>query len=101
HNTCAPLNNNLAQCDAWLSTEIPKILASRAYSDNGAIFITWDEGEGSDGPIGMIVLSPLARGGGYTNNIHYTHSSFLRSMQETFGVGPLLNDATNAVDLGD
>jgi len=41
------------------------------------LFITWDEGEyGSDGPIGMILLSPLARGGGYTNSIRYTHSSF-------------------------
>src|SRR6185437_2288112 len=101
HNTCAPLNNNLAQCDAWLSTEIPKILASRAYSDNGAIFITWDEGEGSDGPIGMIVLSPLARGGGYFNNIHYTHSCLLRTLQEIFGIQPMFGDAVNARDLSD
>lgn len=101
HNTCEPLNNVLAQADTWLSTEIPRIMASAAYSNNGAIFITWDEGVGGDGPIGMIVLSPLARGRGYSNCIHYTHSSLLRSLQETFGVGPLLNDATNAVNLGD
>ena len=101
HDTCAPLNNNLAQTDTWLSAEIPKIMASSAYTDNGAIFITWDEGVNDDGPIGMIVLSPLARGGGYSNNIAYTHSSLLRSMQETFGVGPLLNDATNAASLSD
>ncbi len=101
HTACDPVNNLLVQADTWLSTEIPKILASLAYSNNGAIFITWDEGVGDDGPIGLIALSPLARGGGYTNNIHYTHSSLLRSLQETFGVGPLLNDATNATDLGD
>ncbi len=101
HDTCAPLNNNLAQADTWLSAEIPKIMASPAYTDNGAIFITWDEGVNDDGPIGMIVLSPLARGGGYSNNIAYKHSSLLRSMQETFGVGPLLNDATNAASLSD
>jgi len=29
--------------DTWLSTEVPKILASQAYKDNGALFITWDE----------------------------------------------------------
>jgi hypothetical protein len=101
HDSCAPLSNPVMQADTWLSAEIPKIMASPAYTNNGAIFITWDEGVGQDGPIGMIVVSPLARGGGYFNNIHYTHSSFLRSMQETFGVGPLLNDAANAVNLSD
>jgi hypothetical protein len=49
----------------------------------------------------MIVLSPLARGGGYFNNIHYTHSSTLRTFQEIFGVTPLLGDAVNAMDLSD
>jgi hypothetical protein len=101
HDLCAPFTNALQEIDAWLSAEIPKIMASAAYSNNGAIFITFDEGVGGDGPIAFIVLSPLARGGGYANDIHYTHSSLLRSLQETFGVGPLLNDATNAVDLSD
>ena len=43
------------------------ILASSAYQNNGLILITWDEGVDGDGPIGMIVLSPLAKGGGYHN----------------------------------
>jgi phosphatidylinositol-3-phosphatase len=101
HDICMPLANSVAQTDNWLSTEIPKILASQAYTNNGAIFIVWDEGVDGDGPIGMILLSPLARGGGYFNHIHYTHSSLLRSVQEIFGVGPLLNDAVNATDLSD
>ena len=49
----------------------------------------------------MILLSPLARGGGYANSIAYTHSSFLRTMQEIFGVSPWLGDAANATDLSD
>src|SRR5437868_14118360 len=91
------------QGDHWLSLEIPKILASRAYSNNGAIFITWDEGNGSssDGPIGMIVISPLAKGGGYSNSNYYTHSSTLRTMQNIFRVRPYLGDAANATDLSD
>lgn len=101
HNTCAPLGNTLVQVDQWLNSEVPKILSSAAYSNNGALFITWDEGVGADGPIGMIVLSPLARGSGYFNSIHYTHSSFLRTMQEIFNVSPWLGDAANATDLGD
>jgi len=89
------------QGDAWLSREVPKILASPVYADNGALFITWDESETGDGPIGMLVLSPRAKGGGYANSIHYTHSSTLRTIQEIFGVTPLLGDAAAATDLSD
>ena len=69
--------------------------------NGGTVFITWDEGEGGDGPIGMIVLSPDAKGAGYSNTIHYTHSSTLRTLQEIFGVTPLLGGATTAIDLRD
>ena len=101
HDACAPLNDPVLQGDTWLSTEVPKILASQAYLNNGALFIVWDEGASGDGPIGMIVLSPKAKGGGYQNSIHYTHSSTLRTVEEIFGVMPLLGDAANATDLRD
>jgi len=88
--------------DAWLAAEVPQIMSSRAYTDGGVIIITWDEGEhGHDGPIGLIVVSPDGKGGGYSNAIHYTHSSTLRTVQEIFGVRPLLGDAANAEDLSD
>ncbi len=88
--------------DTWLSTEIPKIMNSAAYLNGGAIFITWDEGESnSDGPIGMIVISPLAKGNGYFNSIHYTHSSTLLTMEEIFGLSVRLGDSANAADLSD
>ena len=45
--------------------------------------------------IGMIVLSPDAKGGGYSNTIQYTHSSTLRTLEEIFGVTPLLGDSAN------
>ncbi|HCP74236.1 MAG TPA: phosphoesterase [Ktedonobacter sp.] len=101
HNTCAPLNDAVKQGDTWLAQNLPAILNSQAYKNGGIVFITWDEGVGSDGPIGMIILSPEAKGGGYSNTIHYTHSSLLRSLQEIFGVTPLLGDATQATDLSD
>jgi len=100
HNTCAPLNDPVLQGDTWLSTEVPKILASQAYRNNGVLFITWDEGDSGDGPIGMIVLSPKGKGGGYSNTIAYDHSSTLRTVQEIFGVTPLGRAAT-ATDLRD
>ena len=99
HDSCSPTNNPIKQGDNWLSQNIPLILNSAAYKNGGAIFITWDEGEGGDGPIGMIVLSPFAKGAGFNNTIHYTHGSTLRTFQEIFGVTPLIRDAANQTDL--
>ncbi len=101
HNSCAPTNDGIRQGDDWLSQQVPMIQASQAYMNGGVILITWDEGEGGDGPIGMIALSPLIKMPGYSNTIHYTHSSTLRTMQEVFGVTPFLRDAANATDLSD
>jgi hypothetical protein len=99
---CPPFFSDLVKRgDEWLSREVPRIMASPVYQQGGAIFITWDESEGGDQPIGMIVLSPLARGNGYSNTIPYTHSSTLRTMQEILGVGPYLGDAANATSLSD
>jgi len=98
---CLSGNALLTAGDTWLSNTVAEIVSSQAYSNNGVIFVTWDEGEGGDGPVGMIVLSPLAKGGGYSNTLHYTHSSTLQTIQEIFSVGPLLGDAANAIDLSD
>jgi hypothetical protein len=96
------LSNRIQNGDDWLANNVPNILNSPAYANGGVLFITWDEGSGgSDGPIGLLVLSPKAKGGGYSNTIHYTHSSLLRTIQEIFGVTPLLGDAAQATNLSD
>jgi hypothetical protein len=87
--------------DAWLSQEVPKILASKAYQDGGALFITWDESEGGTAtPIGLIAISPFAKPG-YSNAIPYTHSSLLRTVQDVFALRPFMRDAANATSLDD
>lgn len=101
HDACGPLVNSIAQGDAWLASELPKLLDSAAYQNAGALFIVWDESENGDGPIGLIALSPLAKGGGYCSTNRYTHSSLLRTLQEIFGVRPWLGDAARAYDLED
>jgi hypothetical protein len=97
-------SDEIANGDAWLSANVPPILASQAYLNGGVLFVLWDEGtaSASDGPIGLIVMSPLAKAGGYTNSIAYTHSSMLKSVEEIFSV-PLLADAASAAttDLAD
>ena len=85
--------------DAWLSRAVPQILASAAYKDGGALFITWDESVNGEHPIGMIVLSPLAKPG-YASDVRYYHSSFLRTVEENFGL-PYLGDAANQKSLSD
>jgi len=102
HDSCAPVSNMILQGDNWLSTEIPKLMSSSAYTNNGAIFIVWDESQGTGSPsIGLICLSPLAKGNGSASNVHYTHSSLLRTVQEIFNVTPLIRDAANASNLSD
>ena len=101
HDTqgCAS-TDSVANGDAWLAREVPKILASKAYQDGGALFITWDESEGADNaPIGLIALSPLAKAG-YAGFVKYTHSSLLRTVQDVFEL-PHLRDAVIAAPLSD
>lgn len=101
HNRCK--GNPIRTGDTWLSNNVPAILNSSAFKTAGALFITWDEAATGDGPIGMIVLSPFAKGNGYSNTIHYDHSSTLKTFQEIFGVTPLLANAGDAAtnDLSD
>jgi hypothetical protein len=99
HDTCT--GDAIKQGDDWLKAQIPIIMGSNAYKNDGAIFITWDESEGGEFPIGMIVLSPLAKGNGYQSTKKYFHSSMVRTVQEVFGLSPMLNDAANQLDLSD
>lgn len=99
HSSCNGVDQIVAG-DDWLATEVPKILASPAYQ-NGVLFIVYDEANFGDGPILMLILSPFGKTGGYTNSIYYEHGSTLRTVEEIFGVSPLLNDAANQTDLSD
>ncbi len=104
-----PADNTL-RSDTWLKQNVPLILQSNAYKEGGALIITWDEAEDtdqfSDGPIGFFLLSPFAKGRGktaYSNSIHYDHSSTLKTVEEIFGVTPLLGAAAHpkTLDLSD
>ncbi|HWU32713.1 MAG TPA: alkaline phosphatase family protein [Marmoricola sp.] len=99
----------LASADAWLKQQIPMIMASPAYQDNGAIIITFDESDGpqSDssaccgetgnlnsplpgltgnggGRVGALVLSKYVTPGS-TSATPYNHYSLLRSLEDIFG----------------
>jgi hypothetical protein len=100
HTSCNGVDP-IKEGDDWLRRTVPEILRSTEYRSGAALFIIWDEARRGDGPIPMIVLSPFAKGNGYSNNIQYTHGSTLRTLQEIFGVGPLMRDAAKRPDLRD
>src|ERR1019366_3240033 len=101
HGASGCPSDSIATGDTWLSQQIPIIMASNAYKNNGAIFITWDESEGGENPIGMIVLSPKAKGNGYQGAIKYYHSSMVRTVEDVFGLTPLIADSANQPNLSD
>lgn len=105
----------IRQGDDFLSKIVPAIMSSDAYRNHGVIVLWWDESE-RDGVSGdnqddfthtlpFIVISrdahPNVDGKPYASPVSLSHSSFLRSMQEIFGVRPLLGDAANAESLDD
>jgi hypothetical protein len=104
----------ILQGDQFLKQVIPMIMASDAYKNNGVIMLWWDESESVSGDataddfahtLPFIVISKNAHknvgGAPYGSAVNMSHSSFLRQMQEIFGVGPLLGDAANVNDLSD
>jgi hypothetical protein len=92
----------LKQSDSWLSTEVPKILASDAYKNGGVLFITWDEAEGRNGDskdqIPMIVLSPKLKAPGMMVSTKLSHASWLATIEGLYGF-PKLGAAATAGDL--
>lgn len=113
----------LITADRWLAAIVPKILASAAYNDRGALFITFDEsgftnlqhdyvnvpgteydggccttgtgGLGIDGGgrIGLLMLSPLSAEHGTEITTKYDHSSLVRTIEDGFGIAEHLNNA--------
>jgi hypothetical protein len=99
--------------DNFLSMIVPEIEASQAFKNNGEIVIWNDETEG-DQTVGStagfdgaeIIISPLAKGNAFTDNILYTHNSDLVTLQDIFGVagggaGRYLGAAGGANSLAD
>jgi phosphatidylinositol-3-phosphatase len=88
----------LTAADGWLSRQIPAILDSPAFRQDGMLVITFDEAEGktvgpsallpggtAGGRIGALVLSPFTRGG-TTSDRPYNHFSLLASIEDAFSL---------------
>jgi len=77
-----------ATADSWLAQTVPAILASGAWRQGGALYITWDEaGNASDDHVATLVVAPtlLAQ----QSARFYNHYSLLATIEDELGVGRL------------
>jgi hypothetical protein len=84
--------------DAWLRQWVEMILASPAWQAGGTLFVTWDEGTGSDNRVATLVLAPKAAG--RTSARPYDHYSLLATMEDLMGL-PRLGKAAGAQPMTD
>ena len=90
-------DGSIAAGDAWLSREVPKLMASDSFKQGGVIFVLWDEGGGtpaSDDPP-FIAISPNVQAG-MVSQADYDTSSYVKTVEAMLGVTPLPCDATAA-----
>ncbi len=83
-------DGSIAEGDAFLATEIPKIMASDAYKHGGVIFLLWDEGGGlpaTDDPL-FIAISDSAKPG-YVSNVEFDTTSYVKTVQTILGLDTL------------
>jgi phosphatidylinositol-3-phosphatase len=100
-------SNVVANGDQWLSSNLPTVLSSSWYKDNGVVIITWDESDtkdtsggsyGDGGKIATLVIAANAQGAYKAYGDHY---ATLRGIEEAYGVTLLGNSANSAFgDLG-
>ncbi len=94
--------------DVWLSQNIPQILQSQAYQNNGLLIITYDEGDddttidssgccggASGGHIFTLLLSPLIHPGTVSNTSE-TSYNLLKTIETSWSLPSLANEASYA-----
>jgi hypothetical protein len=84
----------VAQGDRFIGDTVKAITSSAAWKrGNNAIVLTWDEGDQPSDPIVTIVVTSKGPRG-VQDPTPYNHYSLLASLQQTFGLGCLLNSCT-------
>jgi hypothetical protein len=93
-----PDKNEIKSGDDWLKANLPAII-SYADANDGAIFLTWDEGEGTK-KMPFIAIGPHTKVG-YAGKVKYTHSSQLKSIERILGLAqlPAVAGANDFTDL--
>ena len=78
----------VATGDNWLKQTVGEITNSSAWKNNGVLFITWDEDDGSaSNQVLTLVVTPGTPHG--VSNRAYDHYSLLATIERLMGVAPL------------
>jgi hypothetical protein len=84
----------VAQGDRFIGDIVNKIITSASWkSGNNAIVLAWDEGDQPSDTITTVVVTSHGPRG-LKDPTSYNHFSLLASLQQTFGLGCLLNSCT-------
>jgi hypothetical protein len=84
----------IAQGDKFVGDVVSQITSSPTWqAGDNAIVITFDEGTTATSQVATIVITNHGPRG-VTDNTSYNHYSLLASLQQTFGLGCLLNSCT-------
>ena len=101
-----------ATAAAWLDGFVNAVTKSAAWKNNGVLFVTWDESEGSNatvvppdrvvsccggGQVATLVIAPKLLPG-LRIGVAYNHYSLLATIEDAFRL-PLLQNARHAVPL--
>jgi len=92
-----PNGNEINSGDQWLQANLPAII-DYANANQGAIFLTWDEGD-STSKMPFIAIGPHVKAG-YTSTVQVDHSSLLKSIERILEV-PILPKVSGANDFTD
>ncbi|HVX06979.1 alkaline phosphatase family protein [Humibacter sp.] len=94
-NLCDDMHNcSVATGDAWLATNVPKILDSPAFAaQRSLLVVTFDEGDSDSNLVACVFAGPAARPHAVVST-SFTHYSLLRTVEDALGLAPLTaNDA--------
>jgi acid phosphatase len=95
-------STDITNGDTWLSNNVPAILSSPGFTDDGVLFIVWDEGTDSlsYNDVPFYLLSPLAKTD-YVSSVAANHYSLLATIQDGLNLTPRLGSASGATPLAD
>lgn len=85
-----------ATVNGWLASTVPTILDSKAWQQNGVLFITYDEGEDAANSVLTLVIHP--RPILHRSSQEYDHYSLLATIEDEFGL-PRLGQAEKATPM--
>lgn len=95
HSNCKPAGNPILQFDDFLAREVP-LIQDYIRANGGLLIVTFDEGVtsspkravkfGDGGNVAWLAWGDHVKPGTYSDG-PYTHYSFLRTLEDGFGVG--------------